>query len=539
MVKFLCDHQKPNGKLCVCLDPTDLNQYIVRPVCNSLTLDEIVDRLKGAVFFAVFNTTKGFFHIPMDADSQLLTAMLTPYGIYIYNVLAMGLADATDIFETVIRDLLKDLNGVLNIADDVLVFGNTYDSFRNNVISFLDHCVKEDIHLNPDKIQIDCEKVPFFGHTLSKEGVHLDKAKVELIQNWPIPNNVKELQLFLGTVNYLSKFLAFLSDLHAPLQGLLKKDTDFQWTETHTQAFNRLKEHVSLDISLQFFDCSKPLYIEVDASKRGIGSVMLQPDTVVKNTSTGDIPNNLRPIAYASKTLSHTESNYSNIERELLGVVFSCLHFKHFAYGHKVTVITDHKPLVSLFKKSLGLSSPRLARMLLQILDFDLDVVYQLGSQMHLSNAISRLSSHNPDKGDTIPGLDVSIHDVSVCTGFNTTSLQTIREHTQKDDSFHLLLDHIHQGFPASIKEMPDCIKPYFTFRDELAVVNGLILKGDRILIPKSLREQCLKCLHKSHMGITKTLAHARTSVFWPDMGKDITNFLSTCSSCARYQDMQ
>ena len=132
-------------------------------------------------------------------------------------------------------------------------------------------------------------------------------------------------------------------------------------------------------------------------------------------------PNNLRPIAYASKTLSQTESNYSNIERELLGVVFSCLHFKHFAYGCKVTV---HKPLVSLFKKSLGSSSPRLARMLLQILNFDLDVVYQPGSQMHLSDAISRLSSHYPDKGDTILGLDVSIHDVSVCTGFNATPLQ-------------------------------------------------------------------------------------------------------------------
>ena len=97
----------------------------------------------------------------------------------------------------------------------------------------------QDIHLNPDKIQIDCEKVPFFGHTLSKDGVHPDKAKVELIQNWPIPENIKELQSFLGTVNYLSKFLAFLSDIHVPLQGLLKKDAEFTWTETHTQAFNQ------------------------------------------------------------------------------------------------------------------------------------------------------------------------------------------------------------------------------------------------------------------------------------------------------------
>ena len=230
--------KKPNGKLYVCLDPTDLNQYIIRAICNSLTLDKIVDKLKGAVHFAVFNTTKGFFDIPMDAESQFLTAMLTAYGIYIYNVLAMGLADATDIFETVIHDLLKDLNRVLNIADDILVFGNTYDSFKKNVVSFLDHCVAEDIHLNPDKIQINCEKVPFFGHTLSKDGVHPDKAKVELIQKWPIPKNIKELQSFLGTVNYLSKFLAFLSDLHAPLQGLLKKDAEFHWTETQTQAFN-------------------------------------------------------------------------------------------------------------------------------------------------------------------------------------------------------------------------------------------------------------------------------------------------------------
>ena len=168
---------------------------------------------------------------------------------------------------------------------------------------------------------------------------------------------------------------------------------------------------------------------------------MLQPDTAVRNTSDGGIPNNLRPIAYASKTLSQTESNYSNIERDLLGVVFSCLHLKHFAYGCKVTLITDHKPLVSLFKKSLGSFSLRLARMLLQILDFDLDVVYQPGSQMHLSDAISRLSSHNPDKGDTMPGIDVSVHDVSICIAFNTTSIQTIHEHTQKDDSFHLLLE--------------------------------------------------------------------------------------------------
>ena len=112
--------------------------------------------------------------------------------------------------------------------------------------------------------------------------------------------------------------------------------------------FDQLKLHVSNDVKLNFYDSNKPLYIEVDTSKKGIGAVMLQEDSIVKNTSNCDIPNNLHPISYASKTLSSTESNYSNIEHEL-GVLFAITHFKHFTYGHTVCVITDHKQLVSLY----------------------------------------------------------------------------------------------------------------------------------------------------------------------------------------------
>ena len=163
----------------------------------------------------------------------------------------------------------------------------------------------------------------------------------------------------------MSRFLAFLSDLHAPLQSLLKKDTEFVWMPVHQQAFDKLKLHVSNDVKLQFYDASKPLYIEVDTSKKGIGAVMLQEDPIMKDISKSDIPTNLRPISYASKTLSSTESNYSNIECELLGLLFAMTHFKHFTYGRLVHVITD---LVSLFRKSLVDSSPRLTRMLMQLL---------------------------------------------------------------------------------------------------------------------------------------------------------------------------
>ena len=117
-----------------------------------------------------------------------------------------GLSNATDLFETCIHEILQGLNGCTNIADDILVFGTTYEEFKSNVISFLDCCVEEDMHLNPDKVKIDCPEVPFFRNILSKDGLSPDTKKVELIQQWPTPTNHKELQSFLGTINYLSRF---------------------------------------------------------------------------------------------------------------------------------------------------------------------------------------------------------------------------------------------------------------------------------------------------------------------------------------------
>ena len=133
--------------------------------------------------------------------------------------------------------------------------------------------------------------------------------------------------------------------------------------------------------------------------------------------------NNLRPVSYASKTLTSSESNYSNIEHELLGVLFSVLHFKHFTYGCKVHMIMEHKPLVSLFKKSLTSASLRLSRMSLCIIDYQLDVMYQPGTKMHLSDALSRLTSHSDNsKANAILGLDISVHDVKVFTEMSVLS---------------------------------------------------------------------------------------------------------------------
>ena len=238
----------------------------------------------------------------------------------------------------------------------------------------------------------------------------MDRKKWEVIQEWPTPTNIKELQSFLGSVNYLSKFIPYLSDYRKPLQYLLKKENEYCWLPVHDEAFKKLKSVIVKDMTPKYFDSNLPIYIKTDANKKGIGVVLMQPDPNVQKTSKTAVPNNLRPVYYASKTLTSTESNCSNIEREMLGVVFSVLHFKHFTYDCKVTVITDHKPLITLFRKNIAASSPRLSRMLIKIIDFQIDLQHQEGTKMHLSDAISRFNTHDSKdaKSKAKPKLQIS-----------------------------------------------------------------------------------------------------------------------------------
>ena len=182
--------------------------------------------------------------------------------------------------------------------------------------------------------------------------------------------------------------------------------------------------------------------------------------TTIENTSKFDVPNNLRPVFYASKTLTTTESNYSNIEREMLGVVFSILHFKHFTFGRHVHIITNHKPLITLFKKNLHASSPRLSWMLVQIFDYNIEFHHQEGSKMHLSNALSCVNTHDNavEKANAKPIVDfnVTIHDVEILTGFKSLSLEMVKCETKTDSALQLLKQHIINGFPNSKSCLPE-----------------------------------------------------------------------------------
>ena len=225
--------------------------------------------------------------------------MLTPEGVFAFNVLAMGLCNAGDLLEIALQDLLSGLPGVTNITDDILVYGSTQEGHDANVMRFQERCLETNLHLNLDKVRINCKSVPFLGMVLTEDGIKPDPKKIEAIKNWPVPQNVIELRSFLGSVNYLSHFIAGLSQLRKPLQALSKKKSDCIWTAAHDKAFQDLTDRVSEDCLIQF--CNPTFVFECDASKQRIGCVMLQPDDNLAVITVDGIPTNLRPVCLCIK----------------------------------------------------------------------------------------------------------------------------------------------------------------------------------------------------------------------------------------------
>ena len=247
------------------------------------------------------------------------------------------------------------------------------------------------VSVQPTKNTCKGPSCQFFGCLYDADGVHLDLDKVNTIHALPVPRNVTKLQEFLGMVTYLSPFIPGLSTLTIPLIELLKKDTDFTWNCTYDATFQHVKDTVVSDTTLQYLDLSLPVTIQVDASQVGLGAVLLW---------------NHIPMAFASKALTDAECHYSNIDREMLAVIFGAERFITYVYGRSFNIESDNKPLESIFQKNLADMPAKLHHMLLHLQGYDCIIHYHPSKEMALPDALPYFSQHH---GPNIP-LDIAIH---------------------------------------------------------------------------------------------------------------------------------
>ena len=292
---------KPNGKVRICIDPRDLNKAVLREHYPMKTIEDILLEIPEAKVFSKLDAVSGYWQIKISQESQKFCTFNTPLGRYSFTRLPYGLKSAGEVYQRSVSNMVQDIEGCEAIVDDILIWGKDIAEHDKRLKQVLDRIRGYGMKLNRSKCEFRRNSISYVGHVLTGQGVKPDPEKVRAVKEMPPPTNVKELQTLLGFVQYLVKFIANLSEITAPLRQLLEKDIQWHWDSEQQSAFELLKEKVSNAPVLRYYDPKKDLVMSVDASSKGLGSVILQEG---------------QPIAYASRALTKAQQNYAQIEKE-------------------------------------------------------------------------------------------------------------------------------------------------------------------------------------------------------------------------------
>ena len=257
--------QKANGELRLCLDPHDLNKAICHDHHSTPIAEEVAHEFAPYHYFTKLDAHHRYWSIVLNQESSLPTTFNSPFGRYHFLHLPFGLVCSQDIFQKKMDQILGECQGWTGFADDITVHGHTEAEHDVHLQNLLHVTCKYGLVFIPQKTHVKAPAVNFFGCLYDADGVHLDPDKVNAIHTLPVPANVTELQEFLGMVMYLSPFIPGLSTLTALLCEVLKKDTDFTWNATYEAAFQHVKDAVISDTTLQYFNPSLPMTIQLDA----------------------------------------------------------------------------------------------------------------------------------------------------------------------------------------------------------------------------------------------------------------------------------
>ena len=519
---------KPNGKVRICTDFKRLNVAVKRERYILPTLEDIVHKLHGSTVFSKLDATAGYWQIPLDPATAKLTTFITPFGPFFYRRLPFGISSASEIFQRTMEDILGDIEGVESFQDDVLLHSKTTAEHEELKKKVFERVKTAGLTLNKDKCEFDKAEITFLGHIIDGNGLRPDPSRVQTIQDFQAPTDITKLRSFLGMINYVGRFIPNLSDIIRPLNELLRQDTAWTWGPDQRASFARVKELVSKSATLAFFQVDKPTIVSADASSYGLGAVLLQE-------SEGE----WRPIAYASRSLSAAERGYAQIEKECLASVWSCEKFQRYLVGlPHFRILTDHKPLISLInKKDIQDTPVRCQRMLMRLMRFNVTAEFVPGKEMVVADALSREPAIE-DESERIDSITqqvrVQVDEMKAAWPASDQKLEQLKQATRQDIQLPYVIQYTMHGWPASRQDVMLAARDFYDVRHELSVYDGLLLRGNRIVIPYEHRKQTLETIHEGHLGINKCRERAGQAVWWPGISKEIADRVSSCKICLK-----
>lgn len=511
---------KPDGNLRLCGDfkvtvnsALDIDQYpLPKPA-------DIFATLSGGQRFTTLDLTHAYNQLLLDEESRKFVTVNTHKGLYRYTRLPFGIASAPAIFQRTMDEILQGLEGVACYIDDILVTAKTDNEHLARLEEVLKRLHKHGVHVKRAKCQFLKSHVVFLGHRIDAQGIHPTEDKLKAIVEAPAPKNVQELRSFLGLVNYYGKFIPNAATLLAPLHSLLRKEAKWKWTRECQGSFEAAKEALTSSKVLVHYDPALPIRLIGDASAYGVGAVIAH---VLPDGSE-------HPVAFASRTLTKSERNYAQVEKEALSLIFGVRHFHSYLYGRLFTIVTDHKPLTAILGPKKGippLVAARLQRWAWILSAYRYDIEFRPTGEHGNADGLSRLPIPGTVSRDIDAGPQV----------FNVSQMQSLpvnvrqlRAATSTDPLLSKVYRYTRGSWPQHI---PQCLRPFSDRRNELTVEEGCLLWGIRVVVPQRLRAKLLDELHKDHPGVVRMKSVARSYMWWPGLDKDIQNLVKTCQAC-------
>ena len=345
-----------------------LQMGLLKPVA-----DDIAHLIADACIMTVCDCHKGYWHRELDESSSFLTTFNTEFGHYRYTVMPFWATVAGDVFQHKLDQCFGYIPNVIVIADDIMVIGRMQNQRdHDQALTTLLHTARKcNVRLNYDKLQYKQTEVEFFRETYTVNGCKPAQSKVKAIVDMPPLDCKKQVQSFIGMVNYLSKFSAHLSELAEPIRELLKEKVPFNWEPEHQESFKQVKKEIEAALILAYYNPRKTTVLQTYMSIRGLGVCLLQDE---------------RPVYFASKALTEAHRGYVVIKLECLAVAWVMEKFHHFLYANHFILETDQKPLETILSRSLNQATPLLQRILIRTFPYNFTVRYLPGLKNQLTD---------------------------------------------------------------------------------------------------------------------------------------------------------
>ena len=522
------------------VDLSPLNKWCKRETHNSEAPFQLARRIPRNTWKTVTDAWNGYHSVPLRKTDRHLTTFVTPFGRYRYTRAPQGFLSSGDGYNRRFEAILADFLRKERITDDTLFYDTDLEVHWWRAIEFITTVGKAGIILNPLKFQFAGRSADFAGFHISDERIEPLPKYYNAIKNFPTPTSTTDIRSWFGLINQVGNYAQLREHMEA-FRPFLSPRQPFEWTPELEHSFNASKDAIikAIQTGVEIFDLHRTTCLRTDWSKHGIGYFLQQKHCNCPEVTPNCCPEGWRITLAGSRFLKPAEEHYAPIEGEALAITWGLEQTKYFTMGcDKLTVATDHKPLVKIYgDRTLDeIQNTRLFRLKQRALPWYFGTIHVPGKTNLAPDATSRhpAPTEEDDLNDHLmPECVIAAAIRNDAEKLTSITWDHLASETLKDANLASVHEAVLAGFPEVFRTNP-ITSPYWQYRDSLHITDGVIVYNDRVVVPQSLRHAVLDALHAAHQGVSTMSLRARSIKFWPGMTNDIERRRLSCAECIK-----